>query len=231
MIAVLPRRIDLSSKSTAGTSWWNSAKPSPSPPYISWKPKPNAYSAGWPTGTIETTFSCAALYRLFPLAPQQSPSNLMQNRPSTGPFSTDGSALAYGRGPHDRYVRSQVHRSRIPARTPMSVDCSGPVSPFPGCPDPKIALDYTGQGDVIEAGVDGSRTHQGLFCTTPRTVLKTARDTGRVPPPHKRYTETVISSNVKRVDSTQSLRDPAGNIHLTKRWFLGTILPLLDTPR
>ena len=35
----------------------------------------------------------------------------------------------------------------------------------------------------IEAGVDGSRTHQGLFCTTPQTVLKTARDTGREPPP------------------------------------------------
>jgi hypothetical protein len=37
--------------------------------------------------------------------------------------------------------------------------------------------------ELTEAGVDGSRTHQGLFCTTPQTVLKTARDTGRVPPP------------------------------------------------
>jgi hypothetical protein len=39
---------------------------------------------------------------------------------------------------------------------------------------------------VYQAGVDGSRTHQGLFCTTPRTVLKTARDTGREPPPATR---------------------------------------------
>ncbi len=39
----------------------------------------------------------------------------------------------------------------------------------------------------IEAGVDGSRTHQGLFCTTPRTVLKTARNTGHDPLPARFY--------------------------------------------
>jgi hypothetical protein len=38
----------------------------------------------------------------------------------------------------------------------------------------------------IEAGMDGSRTHQGLLLTAPQTVLKTARGTGREPPPHMR---------------------------------------------
>ena len=35
-----------------------------------------------------------------------------------------------------------------------------------------------------EAGVDGSRTHQGRLCSTPQTVLKTAEPTGTLPLPN-----------------------------------------------
>jgi hypothetical protein len=39
---------------------------------------------------------------------------------------------------------------------------------------------------VHQAGADGSRTHQGLLCATPQTVLKTAEPTGTQPPPSPR---------------------------------------------
>ena len=39
-------------------------------------------------------------------------------------------------------------------------------------------------GLVTLAGVDGSRTHQGRFCTAPHTVLKTGEPTGTQPPPY-----------------------------------------------
>jgi hypothetical protein len=65
------------------------------------------------------------------------------------------------------------------------------------------ALRRSGLGVWLKAGVDGSRTHQGLFCTTPQTVLKTARGTGRDPPPGNRIHPKDLEVKLSRPSNSQ----------------------------
>jgi hypothetical protein len=82
---------------------------------------------------------------------------------------------------------------RVPGATDIASCHAGyrkvrPASTWPGCGSFALQVLVRGaQPEVstrnLRTGVDGSRTHQGRFCSTPRTVLKTAEPTGTQPPP------------------------------------------------